>query len=253
MSQKRRSKTRSDDNHIDETWLLPYADMLTLLVALFIVLFAMGQVDQAKYDELRVVLSDTLGGSGILDHQDSIESSDEPTITKEYELETVTLSETAQAEKTELEQLQSRLNGYIDEMQLADRLQTELGASGLLITINDGILFESGSAELRMESHELMAQLSSMLASDPPRYIQISGHTDNVPMANDQFDSNWDLSGARANNVMKLFLESGFVEPAQLSFTGYGEYHPVESNETVEGRQSNRRVEVMVLPLEPIE
>lgn len=72
MSQNRRSKRRSENNHIDETWLLPYADMLTLLVALFIVLFAMGQVDQAKYDELRVVLSDTLGGKGILDNQDSI-------------------------------------------------------------------------------------------------------------------------------------------------------------------------------------
>lgn len=251
MSQNRRSKRRSENNHIDETWLLPYADMLTLLVALFIVLFAMGQVDQAKYDELRIVLSDTLGGKGILDNQDAINASDQPT--KHETVETSELSEMAQVEMNELEQLQSRLNGYIEEMQLADRLQTELGASGLLVTINDGILFDSGSATLKKESHQLMEQLSNMLASDPPRFIQISGHTDDVPIHSVQFESNWELSSSRAFNVMNLFLDSGVIEPAQLSFTGYGEYHPIATNDTKEGRQENRRVEVLVLPLEPLE
>lgn len=248
MLQKRRSKSRSEDEHVDESWLLPYADMLTLLVALFIVLFAMGQVDQAKYDELRVVLSETLGGKGILDYQDSIVEDESPT--EDSTISTELLSEAAKVEKSELEQLQSQLNGYIEEKALADRLQTELGASGLLITINDGILFDSGSAELRQNSHELMEQLSAMLASDPPRYIQVSGHTDNVPMAGATFESNWDLSGARAYNVMKLFLESNYLEAHQLSYTGYGEYHPVASNDTTEGREQNRRVEILVLPLE---
>ncbi|MFB4211457.1 OmpA family protein [Shouchella sp. 1P09AA] len=248
MLQKRRSRSRSEDEHVDESWLLPYADMLTLLVALFIVLFAMGQVDQAKYDELRVVLSETLGGKGILDYQDSIVEDESPT--EDSTISTELLSEAAKVEKSELEQLQSQLNGYIEEKALADRLQTELGASGLLITINDGILFDSGSAELRQNSHELMEQLSAMLASDPPRYIQVSGHTDNVPMAGATFESNWDLSGARAYNVMKLFLESNYLEAHQLSYTGYGEYHPVASNDTTEGREQNRRVEILVLPLE---
>ena len=248
MSQKRRFKSRSEE-HVDESWLLPYADMLTLLVALFIVLFAMGQVDQAKYDELRVVLSETLGGKGVLDYQDSIVEDESPTQESTESVEAL-LSEAAETEKTELEELQSRLNGYIEEKALADRLQTELGASGLLITINDGILFDSGSAELRQNSHELMDQLSAMLASDPPRYIQISGHSDDVPMGGANFESNWDLSGARAYNVMKLFLESDYLKPGQLSYSGYGEYHPVATNETTEGREQNRRVEVLVLPLE---
>lgn len=252
MSHKRRPRRDDSNAHVDETWLLPYADMLTLLVALFIVLFAMGQIDQAKYDQLKIVLSETLGGQGILDNQNALDDADEQA-RNTLESNPSELSEASKIERSELEQLQARLNGYIEEKQLADRLQTELGASGLLITINDGILFASGSAELKSDSIELIEQLSAMLASDPPRYIQISGHTDNVPMGNNEYDSNWELSSARAYNVMKLFFEYDHFEPAQLSFAGYGEYHPIASNETAEGRQANRRVEVLVLPLEPIE
>lgn len=95
----------------------PYADMLTLLVALFIVLFAMGQVDQAKYDELRVVLSETLGGKGVLDYQDSIVEDESPTQESTESVEAL-LSEAAETEKTELEELQSRLNGILKRRHL---------------------------------------------------------------------------------------------------------------------------------------
>ncbi|WP_059105651.1 OmpA family protein [Shouchella shacheensis] len=241
--QTRRKGT--EEPHVDESWLLPYADMLTLLVALFIVLFAIGQVDQAKYDELRVVLSETLGGQGILDNQNTLTYEEQPTHT-DGSIE----AEDDSPKQIDLRELQHQLDGYIEERQLADRLQTELGASGLLVTINDGILFSPGSAALKPNAEDLILELSDMLSTNPPRHMQISGHTDDVPIAGAPFDSNWELSIERAWSVLEIFLSKGVLTPEQLSYAGYGEYQPIASNETVEGRQQNRRVEVLVLPLE---
>ncbi len=105
-----------------------------------------------------------------------------------------------------LEELQQELNAFIESENLTGRLSTELGPKGLLVTILDGILFDSGSAELRNDAHEIIVSISDMLASNPPRKIQISGHTDDQPIYSSSFQSNWDLSTVRALNVMNIFF-----------------------------------------------
>ncbi len=111
-----------------------------------------------------------------------------------------------------------------------------------------GILFDSGQAVVRKESEKVSLEVASLLVMNPPRNIIISGHTDNIPIRNKQFESNWELSVFRAVNFMKLLLENTALNPADFSAKGFGEFKPVESNKTSEGRAKNRRVEVLILP-----
>ncbi|WP_078553053.1 flagellar motor protein MotB [Bacillus alkalicellulosilyticus] len=238
-------KHQGHDEHVDESWLIPYADMLTLLLALFVILFAVSQVDAQKYDQLRNVLADTMGGTGVLEYHAPIQEMD--TVNDELKKEDKDSDGSAQL-WYDLEVLKEELDRYIDDENLSERLSTEITREGLLVTINDQILFDSGDANMKKEARKMVVKLADILASDPPKRIQISGHTDNRPIYNSQFRSNWELSSVRALNVMNIFLENEDVIPKQLSIAGYGEYQPIASNDTAEGRERNRRVEVLILP-----
>ena len=256
MSARRK---KHDEEHVDESWLLPYADMLTLLLALFIILFAMGQVDNTRYESLKSALNEALGGTSILEYSDSLEGEgtsppdsaavpEDSEDQEEDEQQNDSDGTNQDGPSEDLWELQKELNRYIEEQGLSDRLTTEIGTDGLLITINDNILFDSGSDELKTDAQEIVYEISDMLATDPPRYIQISGHTDDRPINTPQFQSNWTLSISRAENVLGYFLENKRLKPNQFIVAGHGEYKPIVSNETEEGRQQNRRVEILILP-----
>lgn len=144
--------------------------------------------------------------------------------------------------------MQEKIDTYIVNERLNGKLKTSLTEEGLAITILNDILFDSGSAEVRPQDRQLAKEISQMLVMNPPRNIIISGHTDNVPIHNAQFSSNWELSVMRAVNFMKLLLENPKLDPRLFSAKGYGEFKPVASNDTPEGRMKNRRVEILILP-----
>ena len=238
-------RRRKDDEHMNETWLIPYADMLTLLLALFVVLFSMSSIDAAKFEEIARSLNSALnGGIGAMEYPSPIEPLGEEATSQDDDH----LEKRADVELEELKQLQQRINAYIDEKGLGNRLSTNLSEEGLKITILDEALFDSGSAVVKDEAHRMAVEISNLLISDPPRSVVISGHTDNVPIHNADFRSNWDLSVMRAVNFMSVLLENDRLEPALLSAKGYGEYQPIASNDSSEGRAKNRRVEVLILP-----
>lgn len=249
-------KKKHDEQHIDETWLIPYADMLTLLLALFIVLFAASSVDANKFEELAKALNVAfIGGTGVLDQPSPVIPQDPSVIVKpenEDETEDEDVEEeyllTSEEDLLELEELKKKIDQYITDNNLSLSLQTSLTTEGLLITILDNALFSSGSAQVRPDSIELAMEISHLLITDPPRRISIGGHTDNRPINTPQFRSNWDLSVMRAVNFMKILLDNENLEPNRFSSTGYGEYSPVSSNDSSEGRAKNRRVEVLILP-----
>lgn len=250
-------KKHHHEEHVDETWLIPYADMLTLLLALFIILFASSSIDVDKFQRLAESLSQALhGGVGVMEHSTPIPSQhpvvdDRPPNEDEDEPhEDVGEDELTPEELDliELRELQEKLEQHIAAKNLQYSLQTTLTQDGLLITIMDGALFDPGSAQIKEESLELAYAISNLLVTDPPRHITIGGHTDNVPMNTAQFPSNWHLSSGRALNFMLLLLENEQLDPRRLSASGYGEYRPVASNDTAEGRSKNRRVEVLILP-----
>lgn len=227
MSNRRHHKKH--DEHIDESWLIPYADLLTLLLALFIVLFAASTIDAQKYNALREALNAAFQGasSGIMDQ-------DAPDII-EFEVP---------RSDQNLQELQQQLNDYIEENDLGLVLATNLHDYSLTLTIRDHVMFDSGSAIVRPEFIYVIHEIASIIEEFPVYNIVVSGHTDNVPISSSEFESNWDLSSGRALNFMKLLLQNDNIKAERFSMAGYGEYRPVASNNTAEGRALNRRVEV---------
>lgn len=117
----------------------------------------------------------------------------------------------------------------------------------LKITIQDYALFDSGMAEVKPEAQKLAAVISDMVSMYPDYKVEVAGHTDNIPIKNYEFESNWDLSSRRSLNFMKYLLKSNNINQARFRSIGYGEYQPIDTNQTSEGRAKNRRVEVNII------
>jgi chemotaxis protein MotB len=242
----RRRKRHDKEEHIDESWLIPYADLLTLLLALFIVLFSMSSIDAKKFQALSEVFNEVFSkGSGILEFPNPV-SQQNAAVLDEQDVNEEHLDK--KADMQELESLQKKIDSYIVEKELRNVLDTSLTDEGLLVLIRDNVLFTSGSDQVRTDDLEMAKEISDLLVINPPRNIIISGHTDNVPINNSQFASNWELSVMRAVNFMKIVIENERLDPSWFSAKGFGEYEPIASNETAEGRAQNRRVEILILP-----
>lgn len=129
-----------------------------------------------------------------------------------------------------------------------EKVTLDIEEKGLVITFIDSVLFDSGKAELRADSHNSLDKVASVCCKEVvDREVGIEGHTDNEPIKYSGWKSNWELSSARANSVLHYLLSKG-IDPERLSATGYGEHRPRATNDTVEGRQKNRRVEIVILP-----
>lgn len=140
--------------------------------------------------------------------------------------------------------LEKSLTEEIDEK----KVRLDIEEKGLVITIVDSVLFDSGKARLRPEAHQTLdkvARVCRKIVAD--REVGIEGHTDNQPIKYSGWKSNWELSTARATSVLHYLVKKG-ISPERLSATGFGEYRPVATNKTAEGRQRNRRVEIVILP-----
>ncbi len=231
------------EEHEGEPWLLPYSDLMTLLLALFIALFAISQTDQKKMADLAQAFSSAfnMGGPSFFDKAG-------PNVGRRSEL----MSDEDQgnhaylAENMQLEELQKKLEAYIEENHLEDQLSTQLAEEGLMIRIKERALFPSGSAQLVGQARSIVPVVAGMLASMPERVV-ISGHTDNVPISTAQYPSNWELSASRAMTLMKAVLAAEkSLNPARFSAIGYSEYRPIADNNTDAGRQQNRRVEIFI-------
>ncbi|WP_274308139.1 flagellar motor protein MotB [Solibacillus daqui] len=241
---KKHKKHKKHEEHMDESWLVPYADILTLLLALFIVLFASSTVDQNKLNQMSAVFNDIFtSGTGVMDNPAVIQTpngstSDIQSGASKY-----------MEDQERLKESQNRVDEFIAINELEKQFETKLTEEGLLITIRDSVLFDTGRADVKAEYDSIADELSKLLMFDPPRNIVITGHTDNVPINTNEFDSNWDLSVMRAVNFMKeVVAENKELDPKYFSVKGFGEYSPIASNDTEEGRAKNRRVEVLVQP-----
>jgi chemotaxis protein MotB len=256
----RKHKHDDHEEHVDESWLIPYADLLTLLLALFIVLYSMNSVDVKKFEEMSKAFSIALNsGSGILDSpaitpegdspdkpkEDQIKKDDNPKDQKEQDAQKLREAALKQ-EQEDLEKLKKQLDEYIDKNGLTTDLETKLNMSQLMITISDNALFAPAQATVKPESRELAIAIGKMLQGYPDYEVIISGHTDTTPISTVFFKSNWDLSSMRAIRFMDILLENKQLKPQQFRAVGYGEYQPIADNKTTEGKAKNRRVEVSI-------
>lgn len=241
----KRRKKKSEDSHINESWLLPYADLLTLLLALFIVLFATSSMDEGRFQQMSAVFSEIFeSGSGIM-------TESAPTNVPVPDDSVGELNENSSyvEDQQSLGAMQDSIDEYIAVHELENQFETQLTDEGLLVTIRDSILFKSGEAAISPENAKLAHDISKLLVLDRPRQVVITGHTDNVPIHNAAFTSNWELSVMRAVNFLKLVVQNNEVDPQLFSAKGYGEHHPIAPNDTAANRSKNRRVEVLIQPL----
>lgn len=240
-------KKEHHEEHVDETWLLPYSDMLTLLLALFIVMFAMSKVDQSKLkrmsEQFSIIFS---GGSSVLteDSGNSLISS-----MKNYNSSTASEgsgSSNKENEQNAMDKIKSSLEAEISKNGYSDKIKVNIDKEGLGISIQDVVLFNSGDAEVLSNIKPMLLTISKMLHS-LDNNIRIAGYTDNVPITNEKFRSNWDLSAIRAVNVMNFMVTNGGISEQNVAIQAYGEYHPIASNSTEAGRAKNRRVEIFIV------
>jgi chemotaxis protein MotB len=244
---------------MDETWLIPYADLLTLLLALFIILFASSEVDSKKYDNIMRSLNSAFsGGTNLFEQTAVVPITKDPTDmnskkTEDFKSESQSTQEAkeqqAQMEKemVDLKELKQKLDQYISENGLNTQLDTHLTNELLMITIRDNAIFASGSAEVKPDARKLAQNIASMLLQYPGYQVEVAGHTDDIPINTREFETNWDLSSKRAINFMKILLPGDKIGDKRFSSKAYGENHPIETNQTADGRAKNRRVEVSIL------
>ena len=200
MAKKKHAKKHEEE--ASEAWLLPYSDLMTLLLALFICLFAISQTDQTKLQQMAQAFTAAfnIGGPSFFDKAGPSNSMQREIVTSEDAGNAAYLQENQQ-----LQDLQQRLEEYIKENNLQDELSTELQEEGLMIRIKERALFPSGSADLVPESQRIGPIVAGLLAEIPERVL-ISGHTDTDPINTAEFPSNWELSSTRALTFMKYLL-----------------------------------------------
>ena len=242
MARKKHAKPHEEE--AGEAWLLPYSDLMTLLLALFIALFAMSQTDTTKMQQLAQAFTAAfnMGGPSFFSGMGPSTSLQSATMMKGED----NANAAYMKENADLNEAQEKLEQYIKEHDLQDQVSTELSEEGLMIRLKEKALFSSGSAQLQGQAEEIVPVIAALLSSLPER-VTISGHTDNVPIATAQFPSNWELSSARAVSLMRGVMGAQpALNPARFSALGYSEYRPIASNDTEEGRAQNRRVEVFI-------
>ncbi|MBV8153994.1 MAG: flagellar motor protein MotB [Candidatus Eremiobacteraeota bacterium] len=212
-------------------WLLTYADMITLLLALFIILFAISTISKVKLQRLATEIS---GGFN------SVDSINNPPNGG------TTGSESGQTEEANMASVKAQLDQYIREKNLSKKVQTRVDQQGLVITLlSDKAYYSSGSADLRPETKQLLDQVAKQLRRIK-NDVRVEGYTDNVPIATAAFGSNWELSAARATGVTRYLVETDHIPPTRMSLAGYGEFRPRYPNDNDTHRQQNRRVDILI-------
>lgn len=241
MAKKKHAKKHEEE--ASEAWLLPYSDLMTLLLALFIALFAISQTDQTKLQALAQAFTSAFntGGPSFFE-----QGGPNPSPQRQVMSNDDAGNQAYLQENEALSDLQEQLEAYIKENDLEGELTTQLEEEGLMIRIKERALFPSGSADLVPESQRIGPVVAGLLAAVPERVL-ISGHTDTDPINTAQFPSNWELSSVRAMTFMKYLLAiNSDLNPARFSAIGYGEYRPIAPNDTDDNKQKNRRVEILI-------
>jgi len=266
---RRRQASHDEGEHEnEERWLLTYADMITLLMTLFMVLFAISSINTSKFEQLSKSLSEAISGkivqggpalqeTGASDA--TSQSSPEPPIpaiqpvikdassTSEAAQGQQQDQSAAQREEEDFKKLKQQIDEYAREHGLEDALQTTVARRGLVIRLlTDRVLFASGQADLEPASGALLTAISRLLVTEVRHPIVVEGHTDNRPIASAQFPTNWELSTARATQVVRFFIRH-HVAAHRLQAAGVAAQRPVASNSNDRGRSRNRRVEIVLV------
>ncbi|NQX47251.1 OmpA family protein [Paenibacillus tritici] len=294
MRQRNRRQPRAAGKESRDRWMITYADLITLLLIFFVILYAMSSLDSQKYALVSGSLSDTFksggsvleGGNGVLDGNkgnsgqavpngqednggtqgavsggdgggSTTDSGGSPgngtsTGTSGQNSDTAGHQPSARElafreQEAKLAALMGVITEYVEENNLGEQIFVADKPQGIAITLSDRFLFDAGQAELKSPAFPALRQLSGLFRGIGAT-VSIEGHTDNVPVTlGSVYTDNWDLSGARALSVLRFFLDNEGLSPDTFQYAGYADTRPAYDNTTAEGRQKNRRVELIVL------
>jgi chemotaxis protein MotB len=250
------SKKKHPEHVNHERWLVSYADFITLLFAFFVVLFASGQNDKRKTIKLAQAMQSAFQYNGIFDqHSKTPPISDDaesaPTAVPSPLMLPVpsAVGEDKIVEAHENAAVEARIEEVIHKQVALKQMGAMAVAvhdsdQGLVVSLREAGFFNSGSADVRAEALDTLRAIAAILPHQPMR---VEGHTDDIPIHTAQFATNWELSTARAADITRLLIAQHAVDATEISATGYAEFHPVASNATEEGRQQNRRVDIILL------
>lgn len=259
------ARRKLKEEHLNhEAWAIPYGDLITLLLAFFVVMYAISSVNAGKYRVVSESLASAFGGTpqaanpiaqgeqtGAAAAQAQTSGSAEPNYVGQPRSVVAPppvpaeLAATMAARSAQLGGVARSIEQALAQLVMQDQVVVRHNGDWVEVEIRTDILFGSGSATLSQVAEGVIAQLAEVLRS-APNPVRVEGHTDNVPIRSAAFPSNWELSAARAASVVRL-LAAGGVDPSRLAVLGLGEFRPIGSNATAAGRNANRRVLLMIL------
>jgi chemotaxis protein MotB len=238
MRDRRRGPPISHDR-----WLVSYADFVTLLFAFFVVLYATAQVDKQRAVQLSDAIRSGFQELGVFQNAG----------VSNVQAAMPALAGTVQPVATPDALQPSDFNSIRAELERAlageirrNEVALHMDADGLVVSLREVGFFDSGSAAIKPGAEDAFSRVAAILR-EHPFPIRVEGHTDNVPIHTAQFASNWELSTARATELVKALIDDHDIAAGRLSAAGYAEFHPVASNDSAKGRQLNRRVDVVIL------
>jgi len=251
-SSRKKYSSKSDENNFGSpAWMTTYGDMVTLLLTFFVLLYSFSSINVQRFQEVMSAIQHSfMGRTGILMGSTEIGSAegqriDVGELINEAE-QSLTEQEAALLEMlAELEETYEQVRAFLQAAGLEEDILLHMEERGIVMELPEKILFDTGRAEIKADflpTLDLLAELLSGLRNQ----IIVEGHTDNVPIRTFLYPSNWELSVARAVSVARYLVEKHNLDPKRFLATGYGEYHPIDSNETPEGRARNRRVSIVI-------
>ncbi|MDH3892613.1 MAG: OmpA family protein [candidate division Zixibacteria bacterium] len=229
-----RRKKSSDDQENHERWLLTYADMITLLLALFIVMYSMSQIDAKRFGKMAEALNGILKGG-----QTIINQSGEDQFKTGHGV----------LKLGDLRMIQRQVEEQTEVKGRSEEVLTEITERGLVVHIVESAVFQPGSADLQPAAMQLLDLVYETIRGTP-NHIRVEGHTDDAQIKSTRYPSNWELSAARATEVVRYFVSNYNIDEGRISALGYGEFRPIRPNNSIENRALNRRVDIVVLTRE---
>jgi chemotaxis protein MotB len=234
-----------------DRWLISYADFITLLFALFVVMYAYAKASQKGGESVSQSVDTAFRSLGIFpDSARKPSSAAASGVEKPAMPMNIVMGEDVLAPaqvQQDLDRLKRELTQTLSDQVATHTVSIRLGRDGLVISLREAGFFDSGSAAPKPATLPTLRQIAAKLGGTPYD-LRVEGHTDSIPIHNPAFDSNWELSTARATSIARLFVTQRLLAPERISAAGYAEYHPVAGNDSVAGRAENRRVDLTVLP-----
>ena len=255
-----------EEHENEERWLVSFADMMTLLFCLFMVLFAISSVNTSKFEALQRSLKDAFSGAVLDGGKSMLSSGSDQDKTKQSAVEpplpsmrpltainntsrqrnVAEAAKAAQQEEQDFRKLKRRVDKLSKEAGLSGKVNVTVRRRGLVIQLlTDKVFFSSGQAILHPEAHKLVSKIGAIVRDERSHPVVVEGYTDSQPISTSRYQSNWNLSGDRAAAVVNDFAKIG-VLANRMSVQGYGSQIPIDTNSTAEGRAKNRRVEIVL-------